>query len=142
MSPSAETILIEQLLETRLVMPAVKAEDVMEQFEAEPSPPAEPLPEDSLGLGFPPSISLAFLRDGRLRVVEPVKVLLSEEDGLVIAEADGLDEFGTGANMMEAITDLQYALAELFFALDEQHDRLGPSLQRTFEVLSSKIRRT
>lgn len=89
--------------------------------------------------GLPPSIRLGFLRDPRLRVQHPITVSISEESGQVVAEAEEIDEYGTGANLAEAIADLQHALAELYFALEEQQGKLAAGLQQVWGALRSKI---
>ena len=80
------------------------------------------------------------LRDGRLRVVEPISVSRTMEDGEVVLEAHELNEFGFGATMSEAIADLQTAIAELYFTLEAERDRLGPDLAAVRETLTRKIR--
>ena len=87
----------------------------------------------------PLSMNLGFLRDGRLRLRQAIRLSFSYESGQVVAEAEGLDEYGSGANLSEAIADLQHALAELYFALEEQQDRLAAGLQRIWEELRTKI---
>ena len=97
------------------------------------------VPSFALRDGLPASLELAFLRDSRLRVQHPITVCISEDSGQVIAEAEGLDEYGSGANLTEAIADLQHALAELYFALEEQQDKLAAGLQQTWDALRSKV---
>lgn len=87
----------------------------------------------------PDNILLGALRDGRLRVVSPIKVKLTYEGKHTIAEADEIDEFGFGENISEAIADLQRAIAELYFTLDKEQGRLGVDLQRIWGVLQEKI---
>ncbi len=43
--------------------------------------------------------------------------------------------------MSQAIADLQTAIAELYFKLDAEQDRLGPDLAAVWETLTRKIRR-
>ena len=80
------------------------------------------------------------LRDGRLRVVEPISVSRTTENGEVVLEARELNEFGFGATLSEAIPDLQTAIAELYFTLEAERDRLGPDLAAVRETLTRKIR--
>ena len=84
-------------------------------------------------------IKLGFLRDGRLRVREAIEVKILEEEGQIIAEAEELNEFGSGDNQTEAIADLQYAIAELYFTLEEDQERLGKGLQQIWETLRAKV---
>ena len=95
--------------------------------------------EVSLAPAIPDQMLLGHLRDGRLHVRTPIKVLLSTEGPHVIAEAVELDEFGFGSNVSEAVVDLQRAIAELHFSLEREEDRLGPDLQRTWSTLQEKI---
>ena len=90
---------------------------------------------------LPSEIQLGFLRDGRLRLREPFKVFITREEDQVVAEAGEINEFGYGPNLTEAIQDLQHAIAELYFTLEEDQDRLGKGLQSVWAILQSKIRR-
>lgn len=90
---------------------------------------------------LPNHILLGTLRDGRLRVQSPISVKLTKEDHHVIAEAIGLDEFGFGTNLAEAIRDLQRAIVELYFTLEAERNRLGPDLQRVRATLQAKLLR-
>ena len=83
--------------------------------------------------------ALGSLRDGRLRVVEPVKAVRTTEEGKCVVEAPELNEFGFGDNLSEAITDLQAAIAELYFTLEAEQDRLGPDLAMVWATLSRKV---
>ena len=82
----------------------------------------------------PTQCAIDNLRDGRLRVDEPVAVTWTTEDGQCVAEAEEINEFGFGDNLTEAI-------AELRFALDADQERLGPDLQAVRATLTRKIRR-
>ena len=86
-------------------------------------------------------IKLGFLRDGRLRVREAIEVKILEEEGQIIAEAEELNEFGSGDNQTEAITDLQYAIADLYFTLEAEQAHLGKELQRVWGILQAKMDR-
>ena len=86
-------------------------------------------------------ITLDTLRDVRLRVVEPIQVVPMLEGGEHVVEATELNEFGFGETLSEALADLQAAVAELYFTLEEDQDRLGPDLSSVWDVLSRKIRK-
>jgi hypothetical protein len=88
---------------------------------------------------FQDRFALGSLRDGRLRVVEPVEVVRTTEEGKCVVEAPELNEFGFGDNLSEAITDLQAAIAELYFTLEAEQDRLGPDLAMVWATLSRKV---
>ena len=91
--------------------------------------------------GIPTSSLLGSLRDGRLRVVEPIEVVQRTEDGKCVVETPELNEFGFGDNLSEAIADLQAAISELYFTLGAEQDRLGPDLAVVWTTLSRKLRR-
>jgi hypothetical protein len=84
-------------------------------------------------------ILLGSLRDGRLRVHSPIKIKFTKEDKHVIAEVVEINEFGFGENPSEAIADLQRTIAELYFTLEKEQDRLGTDLRRVWAVLQEKI---
>lgn len=93
----------------------------------------------SLGPALPSELLLGHLRDGRLRVVAPIAVKLISEGEHVIAEATEVNEFGFGKNPSAALIDLQRALAELYFTLEAEQDRLGLELQNVWATLRQKI---
>ena len=84
---------------------------------------------------------LGSLRDGRLRVVEPIEIVPMLEGGQHVLEATELNEFGFGDSLSEALADLQAAIAELFLTLEEEQERLGPDLLSVWDVLSRKVRK-
>ena len=84
-------------------------------------------------------IRLGILLDERLRVVEPIEVVPMLEGGEHVVEATELNEFGFGNNQSEALADLQAAIAELYFTLEEDQGRLGPDLSSIWSVLSRKV---
>jgi len=81
------------------------------------------------------------LRDARLRVCAPFSVKFMVEKPHVVAEAAEFNEFGFGANWSEALADLQRAIAELYFTLEEEQERLGADLQSVWGRLQQKIQR-
>jgi hypothetical protein len=94
---------------------------------------------DTPRVDVPRKMLLGSLRDGRLRVVSPLHVKLTYEGKHTIAEAVDINEFGFGENVSEAIVDLQRTIAELFFTLEKEQDRLGTDLQRIWSILQEKI---
>lgn len=93
----------------------------------------------SRSLRIPGEIMLGHLRDGRLKVRKPFNVKMDLEGAQYVAEATELDEFGFGNNASEAIIDLQHAVAELYFTLQEEKEKLGPDLLRIWNVMEDKI---
>ena len=84
---------------------------------------------------------LGCLRDGRLRVVEPIEVIRRAEGQEHVFEAPELNEFGFGGNPSDAVEDLQAAIAELFHTLEAEQERLGPNLMSVWCTLSRKVRK-
>ena len=89
----------------------------------------------------PKHFYLGALRDGRLRIVSPIPVHVMVENEQLIFESEGFEEFGFGNTFSEAIIDLQHAIAELYFTLEEEQNRLGPDLERVWSILQQKIQR-
>lgn len=92
-----------------------------------------------LAAGLPVTVMLESLGDARLRVKEPIEVAVFAEGGQVIATAAGLDEFGFGDDLPDAIKDLQSALTDLYFTLEEEQGHLGKGLRRVWGVLQDKV---
>lgn len=98
-------------------------------------------PDVNLAPPRPAKVKLGFLRDGRLRVKEPIEAVVFETEGFIVAEAEELFECGDGINQSEAIADLQYAIADLYFTLEEEQDHLGKGMQQVWQVLQGKVER-
>ena len=92
-------------------------------------------------MDLPESFGLGSLRDGRLRIVEPIAVTWMRERNKYVVEATELNEFGFGANLSEALKDLQATLGELYHTLESDQDRLGPDLLLVWETLARKVRK-
>ena len=90
-------------------------------------------------LTLPARIKLESLADARLRVKEPIEVVLTTEGGQIVAAAEGLDEFGFGDNLPAAIADLQHSLADLYLTLAAEQDHLGKGLRQVWAVLQGKV---
>ena len=90
-------------------------------------------------LTLPARIKLESLADDRLRVKAPIEVSVFEEGGQIVAAAEGLDEFGFGDNLPEAIADLQHSLADLYLTLAAEQDHLGKGLRRVWAVLQVQV---
>ena len=104
-----------------------------------------PMPPDYVAIDWPPAVPhealLGSVCDGRLRVQLPIRVKFTQEGQNIIAKAVEFNEFGFGENPSEALVDLQHAIAELYFTLDKEHNRLGRDLQRVWAKLQKKIRK-
>ena len=90
-------------------------------------------------LTLPARIKLESLSDARLRVKEPIDVIIFETEGFILAEAVGFNEFGQGENPAAAVAELQYALADLYFSLAGDQHRLGQWLQEVWAELQTKM---
>lgn len=90
---------------------------------------------------MPTNLALERLDDDRLRLVESITVTRTVEAGQIVLEAPEINEFGYGDTHSEALADLQAAIAELYFTLDADKDRLGSDLQAVYETLVRKLRR-
>jgi len=87
----------------------------------------------------PGEMWLGTVFDSRLRVLSPIRVRLFSEHDSVVAEATDLDEFGYGSNISEAVRDIQRAVVQLYFSLEESSDRLGADLASTWAVLQRLV---
>ena len=89
----------------------------------------------------PAEFTIERLDDDRLHVVEPIAVRSTTEAGQVVLEAPEVNEFGYGDTHSEALADLQAAIAELYFTLDADKERLGTDLLAVYATLVRKLRR-
>ena len=107
-------------------------------------PMVELVPGENVSLVGVPSLpdrfTLGSLRDGRLRVVKPIDVVQMPMGGKFVVEAPELNEFGFGDGFSEAIADLQAAIAELYFTLETERNRLGPDLAAVWSKLDSLVK--
>lgn len=87
----------------------------------------------------PGELLVGFVRDGRFRVHRPFAVKLEAENNDIIAEAPEFNEFGFGKNASDALADLQRAVVELYLALEQEQQRLGPDLLQTWQTLQKHI---
>lgn len=84
-------------------------------------------------------VQVGSLLDPRLRV-QGVLVLDIERDGeFYIASCDRFDEYGYGTDIINAVQDARNTIAELYWELRENQDRLGPDLEKTWQALSTQI---
>lgn len=88
----------------------------------------------------PDILLLGALWDPRLRIGKIIPVEISREAGQVITVAPLLNEYGAGANRLEAVVNLQYAIADLSHSLAADKHRLGPGLETVWSALQEHIR--
>ena len=84
-------------------------------------------------------IQIGSLLDHRLRMSEPITLDMEREDEFYIAKYDELDEFGYGTDPISAVQDFRKTIAELYWQLKEDEERLGPDLTETWQRLSALV---
>ena len=84
---------------------------------------------------FAPSI------DGRLKIHTPFRVRIATSNGGVSAHAAEIEEFGHGTNRGEALDDLGRTIAELYFSLASERERLSSDLAGVLNSLEGHITR-
>jgi hypothetical protein len=94
----------------------------------------------SIGPIIPETMLLGALRDPRLRLAAPLTITFERENNDIVAYCEELEEFGFGAHLTEAIEDLQATIAELYFTLKQENDRLGSNLRRIWHSLRQKVK--
>ena len=100
--------------------------------------PLEPVRQmlvEDLEFSFPMEILFGAIIDRRLRVKNPIPITLSKGEGVVVASSSELEEFGYGSDISDALDDFAKTLAELYFSLEENADRLGYDLKQQFSRL-------
>jgi hypothetical protein len=89
----------------------------------------------------PSEIQVGHLLDPRLRVSEGFMVRFTSDADQVVAQAPAFNEFGFGQDYREALRDLQRAIAQLYFSLEEMSATLGPDLRSVWQTLQKSVRR-
>lgn len=88
---------------------------------------------------LPDHLEIAGLRDGRIRVLQPIGVEISRDGDLVTVQIPEIDEYGQGASLGEAIEDLQRGVAELLLTLEEERESLGSDLEQVRQWLLARL---
>lgn len=98
------------------------------------SSPAQPADAPELrASALPGIVKVGSLLDPRLRLRVPLTVEVHQEDGLLSVWQPDLDEFGSGEFLGDALEDFQHTVADLYFTLRDNVDKLGPLMQRHWE---------
>ena len=84
-------------------------------------------------------IQIGSLLDQGLRMSEPISLDMVREDEFYIAKYDELDEFGYGTDPISAVQDFRKTIAELYWQLKEDEERLGSDLAGTWRKLSALV---
>jgi len=92
------------------------------------------------GSAVPLRVVIQSLLDRRLSMVEPLTVLIEQEGEFYIAQCEELEEFGYGYDPIDAVDDFRQTVAELYWTLKEEQERLSPGLHRIWERLTQIIR--
>jgi len=95
--------------------------------------------EDCPTPATPEHLLLGNLNHPRLRLRQPVHVILTRDDSLLIASIPEIEEFGYGPHVTAAIEDLRRTLVELFQTLKSEQSRLGPAMVRLWSQLQVLI---
>lgn len=94
---------------------------------------------DNLGSAVHDQIQIGSLLDSRLRMREPLTLVMEQEGEFYIAKCDELNEFGYGADPIGSVQDVRKTIAELYWQLKENQDRLGSDLTKTWQRLSELV---
>jgi hypothetical protein len=78
---------------------------------------------------LPDEVLFGAMPDRRLRFKRPLLVHTERREEGAIARADEIGEFGYGRSTGEALDDLGKTVAELYFSLNAEKDRLSADLE-------------
>jgi hypothetical protein len=87
----------------------------------------------------PKKILFGVIAHPRLRIKRPIRLEVSRKKGTVVAHCTDLNEFGCGVSMSDALDDFSKGIAELFFSLEQDSDRLGSDLAKLKEKLGRYV---
>lgn len=76
----------------------------------------------------PEHLLIGNLNHPRLRLREPITIIITREDSLLIASIPEIEEFGFGSHLTAAVEDLRQTLVELYLTLKAEQDHLGPDM--------------
>jgi hypothetical protein len=87
----------------------------------------------------PTQLLVGNLNHPRLRLREPINVIITEDDSLLIASIPDIEEFGYGSHLTAAVEDLRQTLIELFQTLKAEQSRLGLDMAQLWTRLQVLI---
>lgn len=87
----------------------------------------------------PEQLVVGNLNHPRLRLRQPIAVMITREESLVIASLPQLEEFGYGSHVTAAVEDLRQTLIELYQTLKAEYARLGPDMVQLWNELQTLI---
>jgi hypothetical protein len=87
----------------------------------------------------PDHLLVGNLNHPHLRLRQPINIVITREDSLLIASIPNIEEFGYGSHLTAAVEDLRQVLVELYQTLKAEHDRLGPDMIHLWSQLQEII---
>ncbi len=104
----------------------------------------ESLPKGAIRGAIPESaardkIRIGSLLDHRLRMQESLTLEIEQEGEFYIAKYEELNEFGYGLDPISAVQDVRITIAELYWQLKKDRERLGSDLAKTWQRLSELV---
>ena len=72
-------------------------------------------------------------------MLEPVTLELEQEGEFYVAKCDYLGECGYGLDPISAVQDIRKTIAELYWQLKGDRDRLGSDMARTCQRLTELV---
>jgi len=82
------------------------------------------------------------LHHPHLKLREPLAVYLEHDGEQMIAFCYDLDVFGYGDTETEALQDLRQTAADLYFALRDNRNELGPLPEKVWDYMTSIVEET
>lgn len=74
-----------------------------------------------------------------LRLLKPIPLEVSEEEGHVVLNWEEASEFAYGTSMGDALDDFSKTVSELYVELNDKNVRLGADLERVRRILDNYI---
>ena len=87
----------------------------------------------------PQSVMFGALAHPKLRLLKPIPLNVSAEEGHVVLTWEATDEFACGTSMGQAMDDFSKTVSELYVELNDKNARLGTDLERVRRILNEYI---
>lgn len=84
-------------------------------------------------------IQIGGLLDPRLRMNGSLTLQIERDGDFYVAGCDELNEYGYGRDPISAVQDARHTIAELYWQLKAEQERLGPDLVDTWQALSALV---
>lgn len=100
--------------------------------------------EENIAVPIPMPVVLlqcgeALTDESTLRIRESLTLQMEQEGEFYIAKCDELNEFGYGTDPTAAVQDIRNTIAELYWSLKGDQERLGTDLASTWRRLSKLV---